>query len=139
MPQSPRQLVEALFDAFNRRSEERISDLCDERIEFVPVTGALAGRSEPYVGRAGLREYLEDVERTWEELMVSAGEILVRGDLILVIGRVYARSRESGMRDLPAAWIWRLRQGQFDYGRGYPETAMALEAIAAADAGRPVA
>jgi ketosteroid isomerase-like protein len=138
VPQSPRELVEALFDAFNRRSEEGISELCDEQAEFLPVTGALAGRSEPYVGRAGLREYLEDVERTWEELTVSVGEVLVRGDLILVIGRVYARSREAGMRDLPAAWVWRLRQGRFDYGRVYPETAAALEAIAAADAGRPV-
>jgi ketosteroid isomerase-like protein len=139
MPQSPRQLVEALFDAFNRRSEERISELCDERMEFSPVTGALAGRSEPYVGRVGLREYLDDVERTWEELTVSAGEVLVRGDLVLVIGRVYARSRESGMRDLPAAWIWRVRHGRFEYGRVYSETAAALEAIAADDAGRPVA
>jgi ketosteroid isomerase-like protein len=139
MPQSPRQLVEALFNAFNRRSEERISELCDERMEFVPVTAALTGRSEPYVGRAGLREYLDDVERAWEELTVSAGEVVVRGELVLVIGRVYARSRESGMRDLPAAWIWRLRDGRFDYGRVYSETEAALEAIAAADAGRPVA
>jgi ketosteroid isomerase-like protein len=137
--QSPRELVEALFDAFNRRSEERIGKLCDERMEFAPVSGALAGRSQVYVGRAGLREYFDDVERTWEELIVSAGEVLVRGDLVLVIGRVFARSRESGLRDLPAAWIWRLRDGRFEYGRVYSETAAALEAIAAADAGRPVA
>jgi ketosteroid isomerase-like protein len=137
--QNPHELVEALFDAFDRRSEERIAELCDERMEFTPVTAALAGRSQPYVGRAGLREYLDDVERTWEELTVSAGEVILRGDVVLVIGRVYARSRESGIRDLPAAWIWRLRGGRFDYGRVYTETAAALEGLAAADARRPVA
>jgi ketosteroid isomerase-like protein len=139
VPQSPRLLVEELFDAFNRRSEERIGELCDERMELVPVPWALPGRNEPYVGRTELRGYLEEVERAWEELRISPGDVQVRGDLILVIGRVYARSRESGMRDLPAAWIWRLRQGRFDYGRVYPDTAAALGALAAADEGRPVA
>jgi ketosteroid isomerase-like protein len=138
VPHSPRELVQELFDALSRRSEEGISELCDERIEFVPLAEVLGGRSEPYVGRAGVRRFLEDVERTWEELRLSAGEVLVRGNSILVIGRVYARSRESGMRDFPAAWIWRLRQGRIDYGRVYPDAAAALEAFAAADAGRPV-
>jgi ketosteroid isomerase-like protein len=139
VPYSPRQLVEALFDALNRRSEKEICALLDERVELVPLAGVLGGRSEPYVGRAGVRRFLEEVERTWEELRVSAGEVRIRGDQILVIGRVYARSRESGMRDFPAAWIWRLRQGRIGYGRVYPDAAPALEAFAGADAGRPVA
>lgn len=131
MAESASDLVKQLFDAFNRRSEERIRALCEEHVEFTAVTAEAAGRSEPYVGHDGLREYLSDVGRVWEELQVSAGEVREQGDLVLVIGRVYTRSRELGMRDLPVAWVWRLREGRFVYGRVYAEPQEALADVAA--------
>jgi len=130
--ESPSDLVEQLFEAFNRRFEERIRALCGEQVQFTAVTAEATGRSGPYVGHEGLRDYLADVGRVWEELQVSAGEVREHGDLLLVIGRVYARSREQGMRDLPAAWIWRLHEGRFVYGRVYAEPQQAIAALAAA-------
>jgi ketosteroid isomerase-like protein len=129
MAESPDQLLEQLFDAFNRRSEAEIQSLCSEEVEFFGVTGQLAGHQRPYTGRQGLREYLADVERTWDELLVTTGEVSFRGNLVLAIGRVYARSRERGMRDLPVAWIWTLRDGRFERGRVYGDAAAALAAF----------
>jgi ketosteroid isomerase-like protein len=120
------ELVERLFDAFNRRDETAIVDLCDDRMEFFAVTAEEAGRTNPYVGKEGLNTYLEDVARTWEELLITPTRVEQRGDSLLVWGRVYLRSRALGIRDMPAAWIWELHEGHFIRGQAFvdPEDAM---------------
>ena len=112
-------LVERLFGAFNRRDAEEIVALCDERLEFFPVgTAEVIGRTAPYNGPDGLREYLDDVERAWEELTVTASIVERGGDSLLVRGRVYARSRDLGIRDMPMAWIWDLDPAHTQFVRG---------------------
>jgi ketosteroid isomerase-like protein len=120
------QLVERLFDAFNRRDAATIVDLCDDRMEFFAVTAEEAGRTNPYVGKEGLSSYLEDVARIWEELLITPTEVEQQGDSLIVRGRVYLRSRALGIRDMPAAWIWDLHEGRFIRGRAFadPEDAV---------------
>jgi serine phosphatase RsbU (regulator of sigma subunit)/ketosteroid isomerase-like protein len=108
-PAATSALVERLFDAFNRRDAEEVVALCDEGLEFFPVgTAEVIGRTAPYIGPDGLHEYLDDVERAWEELTITANVVERGGDSLLVRGRVYARSRDLGIRDMPMAWIWDL-------------------------------
>lgn len=109
--------VERLFEAFNRRDPEEITALCDEEMEFYAVTGEEVGRGKPYVGSEGLHAYLSDVATIWEELLVTPKQVEQRGDSLLVRGRVYLRSRALGIRDMPTAWIWDLRDGRFIRGR----------------------
>ena len=104
-----RALVDRLYDAFNRRDVEGIAALCHQDLEFFPVgTAEVVGRTAPYIGPAGLHEYLDDVERAWEELTITPSAVERHGDSLLVRGRVYARSRDLGIRDMPMAWIWDL-------------------------------
>lgn len=119
-------LVERLFDAFNRRDSSQVGELCDEEMEFYAVTAREIGRSEPYVGWDGLRSYLDDVARVWEELLISPREVEERDGELLVLGRVYLRSRPLGIRDMPAGWIWSLRDGRFCRGEVFvdPEAAV---------------
>jgi serine phosphatase RsbU (regulator of sigma subunit)/ketosteroid isomerase-like protein len=129
-------MVERLFEAFNRRDEAGIAALCDERMEFFPVTAQALGRIEPYVGPAGLQEYLEDIGRAWEELLILPKQVEVEGDgsRLRVRGRVYLRSRELGIRDIPVAWIWQLAEGRFVRGEVFAdpeEAALAAPATAA--------
>ena len=126
MDDRAQELVERLFDAFNRRDAAAIVDLCDERMEFFAVTADEAGRSNPYVGKEGLSSYLDDVARIWEELLITPTQVEQQGDSLLVRGRVYLRSRALGIRDMPAAWIWDLREGLFMRGRVFvdPEDAV---------------
>ncbi len=121
-----RELVERLFDAFNRRDLEGIVSCCEEEMEFIAVTQERVSRTEPYVGAEGLRAYLEDVETVWEELLISPHDLEQRQGSLLVRGRVYLRSRALGIRDMPAAWIWELRRGRFIRGRVFadPEEAV---------------
>lgn len=128
-------LVERLYEAFNRRDPDEIAAVCDEGMEFFPVVTAEAvGRSDPYVGPAGLRQYLADAEKVWEELLITPSQVEQRGDRLLVRGRVYARSRELGIRDMPLAWIWEVRDGQFVRGEVFPDLENAFEHFSAVSA-----
>lgn len=127
MPESPLALVRRLYECFNHRDEGCIVALCDERMEFFPVVTAEAiGRDAPYGGAAGLRDYLADVAQVWEELQITPSEVEARGETLLVRGRVYARSRELGIRDVPVAWIWQVRDGRFVRGEVFPDPEQAI-------------
>lgn len=128
MPPSHLALVKRLYACFNRRDERSMIELCDAGLEFFPiVTAEAVGRDAPYTGQAGLRDYLADVARVWDELQIALSEVEAHGDTLLVRGRVYARSRELGIRDVPVAWIWEIRDGLFVRGEIFidPEQATA--------------
>jgi len=127
-------LVERLFDAFNRRDEKGIVAVCDEEMEFFPVTAEAVGRADPYVGPSGLHDYLADVAQAWEELLITPMMFERQGDRVLVRGRVYVRSRELGIRDLPVAWIWQVRDGRFVRGEVFADPEEAALRFAAATA-----
>jgi serine phosphatase RsbU (regulator of sigma subunit)/ketosteroid isomerase-like protein len=130
-PPADRQLVERLFEAFNRRDAEEIVALCDEALDFFPLgTAEAIGRTAPYVGPDGLRDYLGDVDQAWEELLITPTAIERRNGSLLVWGRVYVRSRELGIRDVPMAWIWDLADDRFIRGEVFPDPEQALLRLA---------
>lgn len=125
MDETARELIERLFEAFNRRDQAGIVAVCDEKMEFYAVTAEEIGRADPYVGPEGLHDYLADVAKVWEELLITAKEVESRGDCLLVRGRAYLRSRDLGIRDLPACWIWEVRDGRFVRGRAFVDQQLA--------------
>ena len=127
------ELVERLYGAFNRRDPEEIVAVCDEGMEFFPIgTAAQIGRSAPYIGPEGLHEYLLDVEKAWDELQITPKVIENRGRSLLVRGRVYARSRQLGIRDMPVAWIWEVADGRFIRGEVFRDPEEAVQRLATA-------
>jgi ketosteroid isomerase-like protein len=134
MPDDAVLLVERLYERFNERDEAGIVALCDERMEFFPVVTAEAvGRDAPYRGPGGLHDYLLDVAKAWEELRLTPDRVECRGDTVLVRGRAYARSRELGIRDVPVAWIWEVREGLVLRGEVFPDPEQAVERFAAVE------
>jgi serine phosphatase RsbU (regulator of sigma subunit)/ketosteroid isomerase-like protein len=125
-------MVGRLYEAFNRRDPAEIAALCDEGLGFFPVgTAEALGRTAPYIGPEGLREYLDDIETVWEELRISPNVVERRGDSLLVRGRVYARSRELGIRDMPIAWVWDVSAGRFTRGEVFIDPERAVLRLAA--------
>ena len=125
------ELVERLYDAFNRRDPEEIVALCEPNMGFFPIgTAEELGRSAPYVGPEGLQEYLRDVDRAWDELLISPKDVERRGGSLLVRGRVYARSRPLGIRDVPVAWIWNLSGDRFIRGEVFRDPEEAVRRLA---------
>ncbi|MGN6556856.1 MAG: SpoIIE family protein phosphatase, partial [Solirubrobacterales bacterium] len=132
-PEHEQELVTRLYDAFNRRDAEEIVELCDETMGFFPIgTAEEIGRDAPYVGPAGLNEYLSDVERAWDELLITPKVVEHHGRSLLVRGRVYARSRPLGIRDMPIAWIWDLAGSKFVRGEIFLDPEEAVRRLATA-------
>jgi ketosteroid isomerase-like protein len=130
MTEAPENLVGRLFNAFNQRDAGEIVALCSSRMEFFALTAEEVGRGAPYVGPQGLRDYLNDVEQFWEELLITPGRVERRGDRLLVLGRVFVRNRELGIRDMPVGWIWQVKDGLFVRGEVFADPGEAVSRFA---------
>jgi ketosteroid isomerase-like protein len=122
------EIVRAVFDAFSRRDAAALIELCDPEIVFTPPTQRLAGRDEPYRGHEGLRTYLADVGRVWQELRSEPDEYIELDDRVLCTGRVYAWG-VGRVIDAPAGWVWRLRDELVVEGHVYETRRAAYEAV----------
>src|SRR4051812_48302380 len=121
------EIVRELFDAFGRRDTTALLALSDPDIVFRPPTGRLVGRDEPYRGHDGLRSYLADVGRVWQELRSEPDEYVELDDRVLCTGRVYAWG-VGRVIDAPAGWVWRVRDGRVVEGTVYETRRAAYEA-----------
>ncbi|HEX3277527.1 MAG TPA: nuclear transport factor 2 family protein [Thermoleophilaceae bacterium] len=121
-------VIKAVFEAFSERDVEGVVALSHPDIEFSAVTGDHVGRTEPYRGHDGLRQYFRDVSAVWDELRIVPGEYREDGDVILVTGRVSARSPARIVAG-STGWIWRVRDGLVTYARVYPSAADAMAAF----------
>jgi ketosteroid isomerase-like protein len=102
-------LARRAYRAFADQDFAGLRELSDPEIEVHTVTGAVAGREEPYRGHAGLEQYLCDVGEVWDEIELYPHEFLeLDGERVLVLGRVRAK-REGSTIDTPNAWLWEFR------------------------------
>ncbi|HSI81058.1 MAG TPA: nuclear transport factor 2 family protein [Solirubrobacterales bacterium] len=100
------------FEAFARRDLETMVEFADPEIEINVVTAHVAGRDGPYRGHDGIRQYLDDVDATWDEIDLQPRQYVEIGDeRVLVLGRVRTR-RGSTLIDVPNAWLWELAGGK---------------------------
>ena len=113
----PIELIPRMFSAFNSRDEATLVELCDPEIVWETSTAAQAGRDGPYRGHAGLRDYLEDVAVLWVEMRATPVQVRMRGEDAFVVGRLYARGNERGIRDLPVAWSLTIRNQRLVHGK----------------------
>ena len=117
-----------MFAAFAARDIDAVLALAAPDIELTAVTGEHAGRTNPYRGHDGMRQYFRDVTSIWEELLLTPREFRPAGDLILVTGKVSARSRSRTVSG-STGWIWHVRDGKVDYVRVYASAADAIAAL----------
>ena len=117
-----------MFAAFAERDFERVLDLVDPDFEFTTVTSDYAGRTEPYRGHDGMREYFRDVALVWDDLRLTPREFREIGGSVVVTGRVNARSA-ARIVDGSTGWVFRLRDGRVVYGRVYASAGDAEQAV----------
>jgi ketosteroid isomerase-like protein len=127
-------IVRQAFAAFEQRDPDLLADLVRPDIVFEPVTAQIAAGGKPYRGVEGIRRYLEDVARTWQELRPAPDTFYEReGGIVVATGRVYAWGA-GRVVDAPAGWLWRVQGGKLAYGRVFETAAGALAAAGIADA-----
>ena len=113
---------------------EALLELLDPDVVFNAQTSELAGRSGPYRGHEGMREYLLDVARVWEELKLTPQEFRALDGFVLVTGRVSALSPSRTIVG-SAGWIWQVRDGRIVAGRVFDSAAKAIQAAEETSAG----
>lgn len=103
--------VRAIYDAFARRDIEAALRHISPTCEFRPTgTAERLGRTAPYIGHAGLREYFADAERVWEDLVLHADDIRAAAGGVVVFGRAEGRTGGELVRRR-ALWSWQVRDG----------------------------
>jgi ketosteroid isomerase-like protein len=128
-------IVRQAFAAFERRDPELILAVCSKDVLFEPFTAQIAAAGEPYRGHAGMRRYMEDVARIWQELRPAPDTFHEReGGIVVATGRVYAWGA-GRVVDSPAGWLWRVEDGLLVYGRVFQTATGALEAAGIAPTG----
>ena len=97
----------------------------------IELHSAIIGGAEgnTYRGHDGFREWMAESDATFAELQMEPEEWRDLGDEVLMIGRLHARGRESGVEiDSAIAWLLTLRDGRIVQARGYLDPKEALEA-----------
>jgi ketosteroid isomerase-like protein len=122
------ELIKAVFAAFAERDVDGLLEYAADDIIFSPVTADYAGRTDPYVGHEGIREYFRDVASVWDDLRVTPTDFRQVGESVLVTGKVSAQSAARVIAG-SSGWIWRVREGKIVYGRIYPSAGDAISAM----------
>jgi ketosteroid isomerase-like protein len=106
------EVVRAVYDAFARRDiAGALPYIAPECELHASGTATAAGRTSPYRGHDGVRDYFADVAAVWEELVLHADDIRVVPGSVIVIGHVTA-SRDGKRIHRSVVWTWKLRQGR---------------------------
>jgi ketosteroid isomerase-like protein len=106
------EVVKAIYAAFERRDLEAVIALTTDDCELdLQGTARLAGRSGPYRGAAGLREYFGDVERHWEDLVLHADDFRAVPGSVIVLGHITGRRDGRDIRR-SSVWTWRVKDGR---------------------------
>jgi ketosteroid isomerase-like protein len=104
--------VRAIYAAFARRDLDAALEHIAPDCAFLPAgTAREIGRSEPYRGHAGVREYFGDAARVWAELTLHAEDIRATGGGVVVFGRIEGVSQGRTMRRR-VLWTWQVRDGR---------------------------
>jgi ketosteroid isomerase-like protein len=105
-------VVRAIYAAFAARDIEaaigRLSADCQLHLRG---TAALIGRTEPYRGHDGMREYFADVQHTWEDLVLFADDFRAIPGAVVVMGHVEGKVGGEPIRRT-AVWTWKVKDGK---------------------------
>ena len=82
------ELIKAVFAAFAERDLDFMLAHAADDIIFSAVTADYAGRTDPYVGHDGIREYFRDVAAVWDDIRVTPIDFRQIGETILATGKV---------------------------------------------------
>jgi ketosteroid isomerase-like protein len=122
------ELIKAVFAAFAERDLDFMLAHASDDIVFTAVGADYAGRTDPYIGHDGIREYFRDVAEVWDDIRVTPTDFRQIGETVLVTGKVSARSPARVIAG-SSGWIWRVRDGKIVYVRVYPSAGEAIAAI----------
>ena len=120
-------VVRRLVEAFNDRDVDAMVAEVHPEGEIESLRAQLEGTA--YRGHDGVRRMFVDFDEDWTSLRMDAEDFREAGDQVVVLGRLRARGRASGVDlDVPIGFVWELRDGKAFRGKTFSEQADALRA-----------
>jgi ketosteroid isomerase-like protein len=128
MPQENVAIARKMIDCVNRGDDERLADLMAVDVECFP---AVDQPEPPFRGRDAFVEYIRGWTQAFEPYAVEASEYLDVGGHVVIVGRIVARGRGSGVETTSDgdAWVLRVRDGRVIEYREFDRRQDALEAV----------
>ena len=128
MSQREVESVRRSYAAWNRGDLDAALETIHADAEVVQdpgIPGAVTVR-----GREGVRAWLESFADTWESFQILPEEILEIGHRIVVIARIQARGKASGVTvEQRVGHVFTLRAGQATRWESFTDPARALESV----------
>ena len=104
--------VRQIYAAFARRDLAAALEHAAPDIELRPAgTAARIGRTEPYRGHAGVRQYFADAERLWQDIQISARDFRATANGVIVFGQVEGTASGERVRR-QVVWVWQVVDGK---------------------------
>jgi uncharacterized protein len=135
MPKKNVEVVQSLYDAFNRGDMEGILAPMDENVEFVEDP-AIRPDAGSYRGIAAARDFFQQI---WDfaphvgdrpEVGIQAEEFIEHEDKVIVPVRLYGRARFTGLEvEFFLVHVWTVEGDKITHHHVYRDKAQALEAI----------
>jgi ketosteroid isomerase-like protein len=77
-----------------------------------------------------VRQYVRDLDQTFESFEVDLDGLVGVGSLVLAVGRVHYRGKASGVElEASVGWVFRFRDGKVLYLRAFRDPEQALAAV----------
>lgn len=119
---SPKELVQALYDAIKENNYATIREVCDPEIDWIQNEGFPGGGR-----RHGVEEVITKVfqsfGREWESFAFQPGEVIGAGDTVVVLGSYKGRHRATGNKlSAAAAHVFDITDRKIARFRQYTDT-----------------
>jgi ketosteroid isomerase-like protein len=131
MSQEKVQRALALMEALSSRDAEALTALADAEVEWHSFF-AVGQEGGVYRGHEGTRQYLSDLGDAWETVRAGVDDVLVVGDVAVLVGHLHYRGQESRIEtETPAGWTLKFRGEKLLRFRAFRDPERALEAVGA--------
>ena len=106
------EIVRSTLDAFAAGDQDRMLASVDR--EVVIDASRRVINPTTYFGIEGVRQLIDDMGETWEDLRIDQREVIDAGDRVAVIGRLTGKGKSSGVEvERPVnGQVWTMRNGR---------------------------
>jgi ketosteroid isomerase-like protein len=128
------ELAREAMRTLNRRDPDELIAIADPEVEWHSFFAEL-GEGDMYRGHQGARQYMRDLDESWEIVRGDIDDGVAVADVAVLVGRIHYRGKGSGIEtESPAGWMLKFRDGKLILFRAFRDPDRALEAIGRRDA-----
>ena len=118
-----------MLDGVRERDYDALLELSDPEVQWHSFFAAV-GEGGVYRGHEAMRQYMDDLDEAFESAGAEVDDGLAIGDIVVLVGRLHYRGRDSGVESAtPAGWLFHFRRRKLVLFRAFREPEKVLAGI----------